>query len=400
MTPHSEHGASGCKRWWNCPGSVALSRGIPNRSSIYAAEGTAAHALAEMCLTNGQAAEEYVGRTVEGFNVDADMAEAVQVYLDQCRMILKTSADIQYRVEHRFSLDTLNPPAPMFGTADFVAWYGAWLWVIDLKYGQGVQVEAEGNPQLKYYALGALLTTPPGVRFVSAMIVQPRAPGGPAVRTAHLDTEELVTWSLDLTEHVEATLRPDAALQPGEWCRFCPAAGTCPAQAREALAVAHVEFDALDAAPISPPEPRLLTLPQLSAALALADRLTDWIKDVRTVATANPPPGWKLVPTQARQSWADPAEAEASLDLFHDLGDARFAPREIVSPAVARRLIAEAVRGDHPTKKAAEAAARDALAPLIRSASSGVTLAPDADPRPALPAAGVEFDALPAPVNQ
>ena len=75
---HSELGASSCERWWNCPGSVAASRGMPNRSSPAAELGTAAHEVAELCLRNGQDALEYVGRTVNGIEIDAHTADKVQ----------------------------------------------------------------------------------------------------------------------------------------------------------------------------------------------------------------------------------------------------------------------------------------------------------------------------------
>ena len=396
MTAHSEHGASSCKRWWNCPGSVALTRGLPDDASPYAAEGTAAHELAALCLESGQDAIEYIGRTVAGFNVDAAMAEAVQVYLDHCRVILHTSPDVVRHIEHRFTLESLNPPAPMFGTADFVATYGGWLWVVDLKYGQGVQVEARDNPQLRYYALGALIGHPE-VRYIQASIVQPRAPGGPAIRVVDLDPVDLVEWSVELMDHATATLQPGAALVPGEWCRstFCKARGLCTAQRDVAVAAAGVEF--MDKPTYVLPDPRLMTPRQVAHALGMADMLDGFLRDLRAAATAEisrggTVPGWKLVPTKPSQSWRDDAEADAALEDLHGFGDERYRPRSVISPAKARTALAARLPG---TRKAATEAARARLADLIVTASSGVNLAPDADARPALPAAGAEFMALP-----
>jgi len=133
---------------------------------VYSLEGTLAHAVAERCLWNRQDAIEYVGRRLladdgaevwPGHEVTPDMAEAVQVYLDECRRVDVLPGDTL--IEARIDLAPLNPPAPIFGTADFVAYIPGWhrLRVIDLKYGAGVRVEAEGNAQLKHYALGALL---------------------------------------------------------------------------------------------------------------------------------------------------------------------------------------------------------------------------------------------------
>ena len=396
MSAHSEHGASSCARWWHCPGSVALSRGIARASSPYAAEGTAAHALAELCLTNGQDAEEYTGRTVEGFNVDADMAEHVGFYVRHCRALGRITTLAGQVIEQRFTLDAINPPAPMFGTADFVAWSTDVLWVRDLKYGQGVQVEADGNLQLRYYALGALLALPPeaarAIRLVSMTIIQPRAPGGPAIRTADMPALDLVEWSMELMSRAAATLRPGAPLHPGSWCRFCAASGRCPARAEQAAELARAEFT----------DVTLLTPEQMGALLAQADKVESFLRDLRTAATAElsrggSVPGWKLVPTRPAQAWRDEAEAEAALDVLHELGEARFAPRKLVTPAQARAVLSDQVAHQHSTKKAAEQAARDALAHLICTASSGARLAPATDTRPALPAAGIEFTALPAP---
>ena len=389
MSEHSELGASGCKRWWNCPGSVALSRGVENRSSPYAEEGTKAHALAEACLTNGQAAIEYVDRTC-----DAEMAEHVQVYLDECRNVLRWAGAKGHVVEQRFSLAAIDPPAPMFGTADFVVWSTEHLWVYDLKYGQGVQVEAEGNPQLRYYALGALLALPQDVgrtiRGVTMQIVQPRAPGGPAIRTAHISTLDLMEWSIELIDRAWAAMQTGAALNPGTWCKFCPASGRCPAQRDLAHETARAEFSVT-----------LLTPAQIGEMLSRADALEQYLTDLRVAATAEisrggAVPGWKLVPTKPRQAWRDTAEAAETLDMLHDLGDDRFTPRELVSPAVARGLLANRLADKHPTKKAAETAARAALDPLLTSSSIGVKLVAVSDTRLALPAAGTEFTALPA----
>jgi hypothetical protein len=132
---HSELGASVAARWMACPGSVQLSRGRPNESSAFAQEGTAAHALGELCLRRGADPATFVGTTLDGVEVDADMAEHVRVYVDYCRRIPQGYAWI----EKQFNLGALNPPGPMFGTADFVARDvpSRTLDVVDLKYGKG-----------------------------------------------------------------------------------------------------------------------------------------------------------------------------------------------------------------------------------------------------------------------
>lgn len=395
MIVHSELGASVCKRFWNCPGSVALSRGLPNLSSSAAEEGTAAHALGELCLTNRQDAAEYVGRHVHDRTVNAAMADAVQVYLDECRRVDVLPSN--HQVEARFSLETLDPPAPMFGTADFVAYISGWkqLRVVDLKYGRGVQVEAEGNPQLRYYALGALLTLGPGkpVKEIEAVIVQPRAPGGAAIRRTMIDPMELIEWSIELMDRARATLAPDAPLHAGEWCRFCPAAGRCPEQSRSALAVAQNEFGAV-------PEIRLLTPDAIGRILHFLPQLEQFVTDIRKAAhgelrAGRGIPGWKLVAGDRTARWASPATLAADVE---DMGAQRrlaFAPLKLRTPANMRDALADALRPGYPTKKAAVEAARELLAPLIVFSASASNLAPEADPRPAITAAGAEFLTLP-----
>lgn len=395
MTTHSELGASICHRWWNCPGSVPLSRTVPggSRTSAPAERGTAGHMLAEMCLGTGQDAGEYVARKVNGIEIDSDLAEAVQAYLDECRRLAGIPG-VTWRAEVQFSLEAFGPPAPMFGTADFTAYDPATrtLYVRDLKTGYG-QVPAT-SPQLRYYALGATLAESSPVSVVDVGIVQ-----GGRVKPATYSAEEIAEWSVDLLEHAHAALAPGAPLAAGDWCKYCPAAGVCPEQTRAALAVAQDEFG-------KAPEIRLLTPEQVGAALHQAAQLESWIGDLREAAKSRlalggEVPGWKLVQGQGRQRWT--AEIEVSDALAdYGLGDAEvYKPREVASPAEVRKALAAKIHAQQGgTKKAAETAARGILEPITTTKSATVALVPAADPRPALPAAGAEFATLPATVNQ
>jgi len=118
MAAHSRLGASSASRWFACPGSVKLSGRVTETApvSVYAAEGTAAHALAEICLRGKHEADEMIGRTVEGFEVDEGMAEAVQVYLDTVRDLLFMAGDSDLSIETRINLTHLHPD--LWGTLD------------------------------------------------------------------------------------------------------------------------------------------------------------------------------------------------------------------------------------------------------------------------------------------
>lgn len=407
---HSEHGASISARWMNCHGSVRLARLVPAGGTNAAAErGTALHEVAALCLTNGQDAIEYVGRTVNGIEIDATGADETQIYLDHCR---GRPAGTRF-VEHRFNLSALHPAAPMFGTADHVVYVteDGTLYVDDLKTGYAyVPPDA---PQLKYYALGAMLSVHPlPVRRVVVAIVQPKNGG---VKQIEIDAFELMEWSGELLAHVAATLEPAAPLTSGPWCSktYCPAAGTCPAYARLALEIAQAEFstDLADAglvvAEYNPPSPDTMDSATLGRLWSQVPLFAGWLKTLeaevsRRAHLADPALGWQIVATEARaDSWNNDSSAWA-LAVEHGIPAAELtAPVEPLSPAkvrgvlAARAVTAAALDGAKLPKKAAEQKAREILAPFVRR-SAGTALVPVTDSRPALAGAGSEFSEMPA----
>jgi len=387
---HSELAASSCYRWWQCPGSVALSRGIPNRSSKYAAEGTAAHELAELCLTSGQDAIEFIGRMIDGFEVDDEMAEAVQVYLDVVRSLTG-----ELSVEKRVRLDVLDPPAPMFGTCDALVYDGATgtLHVVDLKYGRGKRVSAKGNPQLRYYALGAALAMEPApVSRVVGIIVQPRVHDG--ISSDSYDVADLLDWTGDLLDHAKAAMQPDAELDSGDWCGFCPARGKCTKRAGDALDAAAIDFAvAVDPeATVTPMQLLLLTSAELGALGAKLDQVEKWASDVRDAIEAElkagqDVPGWKLIEKEGREAWRE--DEKTIVGALVKAGVSPWQPQKLSSPAQARAKLTEFAVMSAPvklTKKKAEEAARAALKPLLHKPRT-VALVQSTDPRPALSAA-------------
>lgn len=381
---HAELGASSASRWMACPGSVRLSAGLPDVTTAFAQEGTAAHALAELALHRGVPCETFIGTVLEDVEVTEDMAAFTQVYVDECRRLQAATGTAW--IEQRFTLASLAPPAPMFGTADFVAYDAATrtLYVRDLKYGQGVVVEAAGNKQLRYYALGALLSDAAKGKAIDAIdigIVQPRAahPDGP-VRHEVLSLDELLLFADDLLAAARATLAFDAPLVPGPHCRFCKASGACPAQHAAAQDIAQVEFGVVEA---QPPAPELLPPAVFAEVLAKLPVLEDWINAVRVHATrtleaGGEVPGYKLVQKRAVRKWRDEAEAAQRLEALGESPDDLY-DRKLKSPAQVEKLVGK----------------KHLPADLVIQQSSGTVLAPSHDPRAAV-TRGEEFAAIPA----
>lgn len=399
MTAHAKLGASSAKRWMTCPGSVRLSEGLPDSESDHAREGSAAHALGEICLLRGEAPFEYLGEPApaEDFadiEVTADMVAAVDVYTAHVRDQLGARKLKPSMVERRVNLEALGEWAEgMFGTADFV-WYDGrtkTLYVNDYKHGQGVAVEVQDNPQLKYYAVGALLAhgrdsvdAADGVR-VLVTIIQPRKPhdDGP-IRTVEYTAADLMGWAYgELHDAVLATRAEDAPLVPSQdACRFCRAKGICPALRERAMADAMLDFD--DHGKVVPHTAMdRLTPEQIAAILDNDKAIRAWLDGVATLAKAGLKQGqdttggrYKLVAGRSSRSWKSEDVAATRLYTLGFDDDALYS-RKLVTPAQAEKLVGKARRAD--------------LEDLIAKEDGKPVLAPVDDKRPAV-ASGPEAD--------
>ena len=388
---HAKLSPSAAHRWINCPGSIRESEGVPNVSSKFAEEGTAAHTLAEECLRVGADASHFAGDHVNltlggigkldpdgtSFEVTEEMADAVQVYLDTVREIAFAHPDIEFEVEAQ--LDMRDVPGMAFGTGDFCAYDPAQkkLTIIDYKHGRGVPVEANANPQLFAYAIGtAKRYHNRGLSEIELIVVQPRCPhpDGP-VRRYICPAIELLDFETDLAEAALRTMQPDAPLLPGEWCKFCPAAFKCPALREFSLEAASAAFasEGEEIFTSTPPvEPEHLDADALREALDKAGMIKVWIAAVEAHAHHEAthgrcPTGYKLVAKRALRRWKD--EAAAKEFLGGTFTPDQYMPRYLVSPAEADKLLKK--------NKAA-------LKPFVEAKSSGTVLAEMDDPRPAV----------------
>ena len=78
---HAKLSPSSSAKWLNCPGSIKAERGIVDKGSSFAQEGTTAHALAELILNVDINPETMIGKVLEGWEVDADMVEHINGYV-------------------------------------------------------------------------------------------------------------------------------------------------------------------------------------------------------------------------------------------------------------------------------------------------------------------------------
>ena len=410
---HSKYGGSTASRWMNCPGSVALCETIPPLpSSAYAQEGTKAHALAEAALLAGERdAMAFKGlsparRHPEG-PFSEEMCKHVQVYLDAVYAEVDASPDAVLHVEQRFMLDVkTTEPGTVFGTNDALVYSPSRkrLAVFDLKYGAGVAVKAEDNPQLLFYAAGAALSRPDWpIAEVEVNIVQPRAPDAAengAIRTAAIDPIDLLEFSaaveaaIAIAEEAKANQADEKAerwsgtyIAPGSWCRWCAAAAICPAREKQALEQAGLAYGSVAeiASPRDLPTVREvgLDLDRLGRLLRALDLLDDWGKQVRDMAfqmasAGHAIPGHKLVEKMARRKWVADDEAVAGyLATVYGMDRADVLPPKLAGITEVERLLAARIKD----KAALLAAKEDISVRFTLKESSGLSLVPNADKR-------------------
>lgn len=379
---HAKLSASGAHRWMACPGSARLSEGAPRSSSFYAAEGTFAHHIAAECLSASPMADPdaWLGekRVVDGHEVECtqEMIEAVIVYIGEVDSYARAGDTLWVETDLTPALRELHPD--FGGTADAIVFSPGrkTLRVYDYKHGAGVPVEVEGNTQLRYYALGALLSMgdeDPAIDIVEVCVVQPRCGHEDgAVRIWSFDSFDLLDFIADLTEAAEKVYEPDPPLAAGPHCKFCPAVPQCPELERHQEMVMADEFENLDAQAVV----SRLSPEKVSAALEVIPLLEARISQIRELAynqamSGSPPPGWKLVEKRATRKYADEKELELTLEteLSDDDFDECLTPRKLKSPAQLEKAL-----GKTRYEKFA--------APLVTKQSSGHTLVPESDKRP------------------
>lgn len=372
-TAHARLSSSSAHRWIPCPGSIKLGEHFPASSSIYADEGTLAHEAAEQLITTGKVTtahkkliknfyEEHpeLGGSVE------EMLRTLEPYVDfvkeEYSEQLKIDEATQLMTEQRVDLRTWIPES--FGTSDVVIIRKGRLHIIDLKYGKGVPVFAEENPQLRLYALGSLdmLDMLYEVDEVVMTIYQPRLDN---VSTDKLPAAELYAWADEVVKPAAAlALSDNAPTCAGEWCQFCPARSTCRTRANHYTDMADYM------------KRMTLSNEEIAELLEKVDGLVKWAEDLKDGALTKALegeefPGWKVVEGRSNRKYSGTEE-----EIVRQAEGAGFDPALLYEKKLLTITNMEKLMGK---KTFAEV-----LGAYVEKPQGKPTLAPESDKRPAL----------------
>lgn len=301
MGKHALLSASASHRWLNCPPSVRLSEGIPDRGGEYAQEGTDAHSLCEYRLKK-LLGMEAVNPTEHLDWYNGEMEECAENYASYVLELLEkakeTCADPVVLVEQRVDFSRFVENG--FGTADCIIISDGAMNIVDYKHGKGVEVSAEGNPQMMLYALGALEIFDGiyDIDEVQMTIFQPRIGN---ISVSGMSKDALLEWANgELTEKAALAYEGGGEFACGDWCRFCKAKAVCRKRAEENLKMAQYDFAPADT----------LDETEIAAILDRADELAAWVTDVKDYALSQALqgvryPGYKVVEGRSARKYTN-----------------------------------------------------------------------------------------------
>ena len=360
-------GGSTAKRVINCPASVKLVQRMPPQAeSEHAARGTLLHNVIAELLEFDKKPEQCLGATYKDQTLTQELVDEKIIPALQALDEIDPDKQMEYMVETRVGFGDFLPN--VFGSTDLLGRRDNRAFVIDWKFGDGVMVDAVENPQLMFYAAAAMRTEAAkwifeGVDEIECIIVQP-----PQIRRWVTTPKRVAEFEQELLYAVRLSDYPDPPMQTGEHCRWCTAKPICPQMTGAADRALKTTL-------------ANLPVEQIKLQLEQADMLEDYIKNLRALAfemleNGQPVPGFKLVAKRGTRQWANEAEVDAWVDVngidhAYDLNLKSPAQMEKVLKKLGKELPSE----------------------LVVSISSGSTLAPESDPRPAVLQIGKQLTA-------
>jgi hypothetical protein len=351
-------GGSTAKRVINCPASVRLVQQMPPQpESEHAARGTLLHNVIAELLEFDKKPAQCLGATYKSQTLTQELLDEKIIPALALLDEVDPEKQMEYMVETRVGFGDFLPG--VFGSTDLLGRKGKRAIVLDWKFGDGVLVDATDNPQLLFYAAAAMRTPAcqwvfEGAEEIECIIVQP-----PSIRRWVTTPERVKQFEQELLYAVRLSSWPEAPFATGDHCRWCAAKPICPRMTGAADRALKVQLTNL---PVE----------QIATQLQQADMLEDYIKELRALAfqmleNDNTVPGYKLVAKRGTRQWVN----EDAVDLWvynETIPDAYDA--KLKSPAQMEKML----------KKLG----KELPSELVVSISSGSTLAPESDPRPAV----------------
>ncbi len=314
---HALLSASGAHRWLNCTPSARLEENFENKQTVYTQEGTLAHELAELKLR-----KNYETMSTRKFNSELkkikenelykpEMDNHTDTYADYIKQIMYTSKAPCIFIEYK--TDYSKYAKEGFGTTDCVIIEGNTLHVIDFKYGQGVAVSAENNPQMMLYALGIYEANSIiyDIKNVVLTIIQPRLD---SISEWNISIEDLIKWGNEVVvPKAEDAFAGIGDFIPGEYCRFCKAKGECRARAEANLQAIEIRKTV---------DKNLLANDEIGVILKQCLDVEDWLKDLRETAlnkilNGEKIEGWKAVEGRSNRTITD---VDKAFEILEDEG--------------------------------------------------------------------------------
>lgn len=367
---HAILSASSSHRWLNCPPSARLCETYEDKGSDYAAEGTDAHSLCEykLRMALGMEATDPTEHLTWYNEEMLDCANGYASYiLELVEAAKETCTDPVVLIEQR--VDFSRWVEQGFGTSDAIIISDGTLRVVDYKHGLGVLVEADNNPQMMCYALGALelFDAIYDIDTVAMTVYQPRRQN---VSTFEMSKDDLYRWADEvLKPTAELAFAGDGNFLCGEWCGFCKAKHECRARAEANLMLAQYDFKL----------PPLLEDTEIEVILSRADQLVSWVNDIKEYAlqqaiSGKEWTGFKLVEGRSNRRYTDEAAVTQTVT------DAGFDPyeRKLLGITAMQKLLGKS-RFD------------ELLSAYIEKPQGKPTLVPESDKRPVMNNAKTDF---------
>lgn len=364
---HSAVGGSSAKRVLNCTASVALCAKYPPNPPSYAAEeGTCCHEAIDLIMQGKTEKDtDVIGLMFNNIVMTKELYEAtVGPALEIFDKLQDELGGIDFLNEQRVTFPGIEGA---FGTADIVGTAKDRTVTIDWKFGAGIPVDAVNNAQMLYYSYAAAHTPATAGFFdrhkpIEMFIIQPRSRDGEPFSRWVTSWNQLEVFALELRKAVAQAMTPEAEYKLGDWCGYCNGKTGCPLYTNRVQEVGLLSREEMEA--------------EMGKWLPYADTMIKWGEDIKKLAHSlleqgATIPGYKLVNKRANRSWVD---EEKTVRYFQKVGlpaNERYV-KKIISPAQAEAALkASKLPAELPDH-------------LVAKESSGTTLAPESDKRPAV----------------